>query len=145
MSLWRSDKFLLTLSVHVRIQCHKCITLKCIRAGWKVHRLTKKELCHSNETWWALSSTIPQTNCIASFQINPHWKSNSGLWKVVLQTFQRQPGKLMKRVLFYKGKVLHTCLWLKRLLCVTGALNWLITLHILLIWHHLTISCSSKW
>ena len=51
------------------------------RIGWKVHKLTKKELCHSNETWHALNSTFPDINCIASFQINPHWISNSRLWK----------------------------------------------------------------
>ena len=33
--------------------------------------------------------------------------------------------------------LLHTILWLQWLMCVTVALNWLITLHILLIWHHL--------
>ena len=55
--------------------------------GWKLHRLRKKELCHSNETRHALNSTFPDTNCIVSFQINPHWISNSGLWKVVLETF----------------------------------------------------------
>ena len=49
--------------------------------------LTKKELCHSNETWHALNSTFPDTNCIVSFQINPHWISYSRLWKVGLETF----------------------------------------------------------
>ena len=68
------------------------------RVGWKAHRLTKKELCHSNETWHALNSTFPDTNCIVSFQINPHWISNSGLWKVVLETFRGQPKKLTKGV-----------------------------------------------
>ena len=29
--------------------------------------------------------------------------------------------------------------------CVTVALNWLITLHILLIWQHLIIFCSHTW
>ena len=72
------------------------------RVGWKIHRLTMKELCHSNETWHALNSTFPDTNCIISFQINPHWIRNSGLWKVVLETFQRRPGKLMKGVLFHQ-------------------------------------------
>ena len=71
----------------------------CTRVGWNVHRLTK-ELCHSNETWHALNSTIPDTNCIVSFQINPHWLSNSGLWKVVVSTrdISKWPGKLMKGV-----------------------------------------------
>ena len=69
------------------------------RVGWKVHRLTRKELCHSNETWHALISTI--LNCIVYIQTNPHWISNSGLWKVVLETFQRRPGKLTERVLFH--------------------------------------------
>ena len=32
---------------------------------------------------------------------------------------------------------LHISLWLQWLLCMTVAWNWLITLHILLIWHHL--------
>ena len=39
------------------------------------HRLTKKELCHSNETWHAFNSTFPDTHCVASFQINPLWIS----------------------------------------------------------------------
>ena len=34
----------------------------------------------------------------------------------------------------------HTSLWLQWLLCVTVTLKWLITLHLLLIWHRLTIS-----
>ena len=60
----------------------------CTSIGWKIHRLTKKELCHSNETWHALNSTFPDTNCIVSSQINPQWIRNLGLWKVVLETFQ---------------------------------------------------------
>ena len=50
--------------------------------GWDekfILRLTKKELGHINETWHALNSTFPDTNCIVSFQINPHWISNSRL------------------------------------------------------------------
>ena len=38
--------------------------------------------------------------------------------------------------------LLHIYLRLQWLLCVTVALNWLITLHILLIVHHPTIFCS---
>ena len=43
--------------------------------------------------------------------------------------------------------LLHTSPWLQWLLWVTVALNWLITLHILLTWHHLTtcIFCSPTW
>ena len=37
--------------------------------GWTVHGLTKKELCHSNETWHALNSTFSDTNCIVSFHL----------------------------------------------------------------------------
>ena len=33
-----------------------------------------------------IKSTCPDTNCTVSFQINPHWISNSALWKVVLET-----------------------------------------------------------
>ena len=44
--------------------------------------------------WHALNSTFPNTNCIVSFQINPHWISNSGHWKEVLKTFRKRPGKL---------------------------------------------------
>ena len=76
-----------------------CGTL--MRVGWKVHRLTTEELCHSNETGHALDSTSPDTNYIVSFQINLHWMSNSGLWKVE-DTFREQPEKLMKVVLFHQ-------------------------------------------
>ena len=72
------------------------------RVGWKIHRLTKKELCHSNETWRALNSTFPDTKCIVSFQINPHWISNSGLWKVVLSDISLTARKLMEGVLFHQ-------------------------------------------
>ena len=73
-----------------------------MRVGWKVHRGPRMELCHSNETWHALNSTFPDTNCIVSFWINPHWISNSGLWNVVLETFWRRPGKQTKGVLFHQ-------------------------------------------
>ena len=69
------------------IRAHTCKYFT--RVGWKVHRLTEEELCHSNET---LNSTVPDIKCIVSFQINPHWTNNSGLWKVVPQPFQEWPG-----------------------------------------------------
>ena len=113
--------------------------------GWKVHRLTKKELCHSTETWHVLNSTFPDTNCIVSFQVNPHWISISGLWKVVLETFRNGLENWQMESCFTRAMLLHTSLWLQWLLCATVALSWLITLHILLIWHHLTIFCSPTW
>ena len=58
-----------------------------LHVGWKVQKLTK-ELCHSNETWHTLDSSFPDTNCIISIHINPHWMSKSGLRKVVLEEFQ---------------------------------------------------------
>ena len=67
---------------------HVCIPI-ITRVGWKVHRLTEKELCHINETRHALNSTFRDTNCIASFQINAHWIDNSGLWKAVLERLQK--------------------------------------------------------
>ena len=71
------------------------------RVGWKVHRMTKKELCHSSDTWHALNSTFWDAYCIVSFQRNPHWMIHSGLWKVVLvRNISKQPGKLMKGVPF---------------------------------------------
>ena len=88
------------------------------RVGWKVHRLTKKELCNSNETWHVLNSTFPDTNCIVSFQINPHWISNSGLWKVVLETFQNSLENRRRESCFTRTMLLHTSLWLQRLLCL---------------------------
>ena len=111
------------------------------RVGWKVHRLTKKELCHSNETRHALNSTFPDTCCVVFFQINPHWISNSELWKVVLATFHNGLENWRRESCFIRTMLLHTGLWL---LYVTVALNWLITLHILLIWHHLTIHHHEK-
>ena len=61
-----------------------------------------KELRHSNETWYALNSTFTDSNYIVAFQINSHWISNSGLCKVVLETFCERPGKLTKEVLFHQ-------------------------------------------
>ena len=57
---------------------------------------------------------------------------------------------LIKKSLFQRGKwhrtsPLHTSLWLQWLLCMTVALNWLISLRVLLIWHQLTIFCSPTW
>ena len=119
--------------------------------GWKVHRLTKKEFCHSNETWHALNSTFPDTNCIVSLKKNPHWISSSRLWKVVLETSLDQPGKLMKGVLFHQDSApahksvvamdaSHDC---------HGSWNGLITLPSDAksgeYWHHLTIFCSPTW
>ena len=117
-----------------------------MRVGWKVHRLTKKE-CHSNETWHALNSTFPDTNCIACFQINPHWISNSGLWKVVLETFQNGLENWQRESYFTRDNApAHkSVVAMAAALCMTVALNWLITLHILLIWHHLIMLCSPTW
>ena len=88
--------------------------------GWKVYRLTKKELCHSNETWHALNSTFHDTNCNVSFQINPHWISNSGLWKVVLHACRecmawknwRREACLSRRMIFVhvgEQKIVRWC------------------------------------
>ena len=40
--------------------------------------------------------------------------------------------------------ILLTSLWVQCPLCMTVDLNWLITLHILLVWHHLIIFCFLK-
>ena len=42
--------------------------------------------------------------CIVSFQINPHWRSNSGLWKVYSTkvTFRERPGKLTNWILVHQ-------------------------------------------
>ena len=80
-----------------------------MRVGWKVRRLTKKELCLSNETWHALNSTFPDTKCIVSFPINPHWISNSGLWKIVLETFQNGLKNWRRESCFTRTMLLHTC------------------------------------
>ena len=104
-----------------------------------------KELCHSNETWHALNSTFPDTNSIVYFQINPHWISNSGLWKVVARHFMNGLENWRRESCFTRTMFLHTSLWLQWLLCVTVALNWLIILHFLLIWHHMTNFSSPTW
>ena len=72
-----------------------------MRVGCKVHSLTKKELCHSTETWHALNSTFHDANCIVFFPINPYWINYLGLWTVVLEKFRERPGKLTKGVLFH--------------------------------------------
>ena len=100
-----------------------------MKVDWKVHRLTEKELCHSNENWHALNSTFPNTNCIVSFHIKPHRISNSGLWKVVLEAFQNGLENWRRESWLTKTVPLHTSLWLQWQLCMTVALNRLITLH----------------
>ena len=63
-----------------------------------------------------------------------------------IETFRERPGKLTKGVLFHLDNTPAT----PAVVAVAGAyitvaLNWLITLHILLIWYHLTIFCSPTW
>ena len=78
------------------------------RVSWNIHtRLAKKELCHSNATWHALNSSFPDTNCIVSFRINPHWISNSGLWKVLLETFQNGLENWQRESCFTRTMLLH--------------------------------------
>ena len=72
------------------------------RVSWKVHGLTKKELCHSDETLRALNSTFPFTNPIVSVTINPHWISTSQLLKNSTRDISKRPGKLTKEVLFHQ-------------------------------------------
>ena len=106
------------LSTSFQIICELITSLT--RVGWKVHRLTKKKLSHSDDTWYVLNSTFHDSNCIVFFQIhvNPHWISNSGLSNVVLETFHERPVKLIKGVLFHNAPahnsvvamaVVHVC------------------------------------
>ena len=113
--------------------CFRRLSGSNTRVGWKVHRLTKKQMCHRNETWHALNSTVPDANCIVSFHMNPHWISNLWLWNVVLEILRKRPGKLTKGSPVSPGHCSCThvcdcngcCAWLWRW---TG---WpLITLHI---------------
>ena len=107
------------------------------KVGWKICRPTIRRNCAT-----AMKFGIHQ---IQPFMIKPQWISYSVLWKVELETFQRQPGKLTKESCFTRTILPHPSLWLQWLLCVTLAFNLLITLHILLIWHHLTTFCSPTW
>ena len=65
-------------------------------------RLTRKELCHSNETWHALNSTFPDTNCIVSFQINPHLDKLFRALKICTRDISKWSGKLTKGVLLHQ-------------------------------------------
>ena len=88
-------------------------------------------------------------NCIASFQINPHWISNSGLWKGVPETSRERPGKLTKGVLFHQDNApAHKSV--VAMAAVRDCGFELVDhppkdLHILLIWLHLTIFRSPTW
>ena len=58
----------------------------------------------------------------------------------MLKTFRERPGILTKGVLFHEDSLpAHEHVVAMAAVCVTAALNWLFTLHILLIWHHPTI------
>ena len=83
----------------------------------------------------ALHSTFPDIYCcIVFFQINPHWISNSGLWKVALEKTDEGsavpfPFSFSFHFISPGQCSLHTSLWLQWLLCLTVALNWSIILH----------------
>ena len=92
--------------------------------GWvKQFKGWLKKLCHINEIWHALNSTFPDNNCIISFQINQHWISNSGLWKVVLETAWKTDH--IRESCFTRIMLLHTSLWLQWLLSMTVALYFI--------------------
>ena len=105
----------------------------CTWVGWKVCRLTKKELCHSCETWHGLNSAFPNTiNCIVSFQINPHWISNFRTLKSSTRDILETAWKTDKGSPVSPGQCSCTqvCGCMQWLLCMTAALNRLITLNI---------------
>ena len=55
------------------------------RVSWKVHRLTKKEWCHSHETWHALNSTFldigvrGEGGCIPLKSFNSHMRAKNNV------------------------------------------------------------------
>ena len=99
--------------------------------------------------WHALNSTFPDTNCIVSFQINPHWISNWGFWKVVLEIFQNCLENCRRESCFTRTMILHTSLWLQWLLCVTCiSLNkkqWICSLFKEWIWEKSEIRVNLEW
>ena len=70
--------------------------------------------------------------------------SNAGLWKVVPERFPERPGRLTKGVLFHQDNPAHKSVVAMAAVHDCG-FELVITLHILLIWHHLTIFCSPTW
>ena len=98
-------------------------------------------MCHSNESGHALNPTFPDTTCIDdSFQINPHWMSNSGvlntsIFKTAWKTDKGSPVSPGQCSCTQVCDCNGCCAWL-------WLLNWLIILHILLIWYYLTTFCS---
>ena len=94
-----------------------------------------KELCHSNETWHGLNWTFPDTNCIVSFQINPRWISNAGLWQVSTRDISWTAWETDKRSSVSAGQCSCTQL------CDCG---FELVDHPV-IWHYLSFSCSQTW
>ena len=93
--------------------------------------------------WLTLNPTFPETKCIVSFQRNPHRISNSGLWKVVLETFRERPGKLTKGVLFHQDNVpAHKSVVAMAAVRDCGFELVDHSLYSPEVWHHLTIFCS---
>ena len=83
-------------------------------------------------------------NLLHSVRPNYHWGNTMRTcWgSCERQLIQNGLENWRRESCFTRAMLLHTSLWLQ---CVTVFFNWLITFHILLIWHHLNIFCSPTW
>ena len=79
------------------------------RVGWKVHRLTMKELCHSNETWHALHSTFLILWTHTGYEIQNFEESLCGT-TTSTRDISKRPGKLtkLKETCFTRTLLMHT-------------------------------------
>ena len=96
--------------------------------------------CHRQGRWWSSSSWMQRALCsLTTFR-----KANLSMgntmptcWGSCERKSSQNGMENWRRESCFTRTML---LWLQWLMCVTVALNWLITLHILLIWYHLTMN-----
>ena len=109
----------------------------------------RKRLCHRQGRWWLPSSGMQRVMCSLTTFRNAKLSSRTTMptcWgSCERQSSQNGSENWRRESCFTRTMLLHTRLRLQWLLCVTVGLIWLITLHILLTWHHLTILCSPTW
>lgn len=119
---------------------------------WQLHAVKTLFLTFLHQKDKDVSSVREETSSVFGRQkYCAYWLSSRGphaqrrvLYQLV-EAVTKRPGKLTKRVSFHRDNAAAHKSSFQWLLCVILALNWFITLPILLILTHLTMICYSTW